>query len=164
MGKKEHNTTDGFDCLTVTEVQVYPFRKGEKGTILAYASVVLNDQLKITSMRVMDGENGLYVAYPNEPFYTVDNYRCIVCPTTRELREHIEKCVLEKYQYETEKENFKFDVKLMHRDICGAVLELEIIASNETEAELKAKEKAIEIIPYRKDTGEWVILHVETLE
>lgn len=161
MAKKEHITKHGFEYLTVTEVHVSPFRKGE---ILAYASVVLNDQLNITSMRVIDGENGLYVAYPNDPFYTGDSYRSIVYPITRELREHIEECVLEKYQYETEKANVKFDVKLTHRALGGAVLELKIIASHEMEAEVKAKEKAIEIIPSTKYKGEWEIFQVEKLE
>lgn len=141
-----------------------PFREGEKGKILAYASVVLNDQLNITSLRVIDGVNGLYVAYPNDPFYTGDSYRSIVYPITRELREHIEECVLEKYQYETGKANVKFDVTLTHRDLDGAVLGLEIIASHETDAGMKAKEKAIETIPSTKYTGEWEILQVEKLE
>lgn len=161
MAKKAQNAKKRFDYLVVTEVQLTLFREGAQGGCLAKASVVLNDQLTITSMRVMDGVNGLYVAYPNDPFYSGDTYSSIVYPITRELREHIENCVLEKYRYETEKANVKFDVKLTHRDLFGGVLELEIIASNETEAELKANEKAIEIIPSTKDNGEWKILQVE---
>ena len=46
----------------------------------------------------MDGENGLFVGYPLDPFYKGDDFRSIVFPMTRELREHIENCVLEKYQ------------------------------------------------------------------
>lgn len=164
MAKKEQNAKKGFECLSVTSVNVSPFREGAQGRILATASVVLNDQLTIGSLRVMDGVNGLYVGYPNDPFYTGDTYRSIVYPITRELREHIENCVLEKYQYETEKANVKFDVKLTHRDIFGAVLKLEIIASQENEAKMKAKEKAIEIIPSTKYKGDWEILRVEKLE
>ena len=43
-------------------------------------------------------ENGLFVGYPLDPFYKGDDFRSIVFPITRELREHIENCVLEKYQ------------------------------------------------------------------
>jgi stage V sporulation protein G len=46
----------------------------------------------------MDGENGMFVGYPNDPFYKGEDYRSICLPITRQLREHIENCVLEKYQ------------------------------------------------------------------
>jgi hypothetical protein len=45
----------------------------------------------------MDGENGLYVGYPNDPFYKGEDFRSVCCPMTKQLREHIENCVLEKY-------------------------------------------------------------------
>ena len=46
----------------------------------------------------MDGLNGLFVSYPLDPFYKGDDLRSICNPITRQLREHIENCVLEKYQ------------------------------------------------------------------
>lgn len=88
-----------FDCLAVTNVQVFPFKEGPNlGKIKALATIVLNDQIQIRSLRVMDGENGLYVSYPTDPFYKGDDFRHFVNPITRQLREHIENCVLEKYQ------------------------------------------------------------------
>lgn len=88
-----------FDCLAVTSVQVYPF-KDNIGTahFKGLATVVLNDQLIIRGLRINDGENGLFVAYPVDPFYKGDDFRYLVVPMTRQLREHIENCVLEKYQ------------------------------------------------------------------
>ena len=162
---KEYNENK-YDCLAVTKVQVYPFRDGAIcGNILALATVVLNDQLTIRGLRVMDGEYGMFVGYPNDPFYNkAEDLRSIVFPITRALREHIENCVLEKYQYETKQANVKFDVKLTHRDLCGAVLQMEIIATSETEAASKAKENAIDIIPATKDKGEWDVLKVEQHE
>lgn len=83
----------------VTAVQVFPFREGGVlGHIKGLAQVVLNDALVIRGLRIMDGENGLFVAYPVDPFYKGDEFRTVVNPITRELREHIENCVLEKYQ------------------------------------------------------------------
>lgn len=67
------------------------------GHLLGLASVVLNDQFQIRGLRIMDGENGLYVGYPNDPFYKGEDFRSVCCPMTRQLREHIENCVLEKY-------------------------------------------------------------------
>lgn len=64
------------------------------------ATVVLNDQFLVRGIRIMDGENGLFVNYPSDPFYKGEDFRTICSPITRQLREHIENCVIEKYQKE----------------------------------------------------------------
>lgn len=97
--KKEMAASSSFDCLAVTNVNVYPFKEGPSmGHIKGLASVVLNDQMLIRGLRVMDGENGLFVGYPNDPFYKGEDFKTICNPITRQLREHIENCILEKYQ------------------------------------------------------------------
>ncbi|MCQ2109225.1 MAG: SpoVG family protein [Fibrobacter sp.] len=96
---KEEEKTTQFECLAVTNVQVFPFKEGPSlGHMKGLATVVLNDQMLIRGLRVMDGENGLFVGYPNDPFYKGEDFRSICNPITRQLREHIENCVLEKYQ------------------------------------------------------------------
>lgn len=88
-----------FDCLAVTQVRVFPFKEGPSlGHLKGLAQIVLNDQLVIRGLRIMDGLNGLFVSYPIDPFYKGDDLRSILNPITRQLREHIENCVLEKYQ------------------------------------------------------------------
>jgi len=88
-----------FDCLAVTSVQVYPFKESScLGHMKGLATVVLNDQMMVRGLRIMDGENGLFVGYPNDPFYKGEEFRPICNPLTRPLREHIENCVLERYQ------------------------------------------------------------------
>lgn len=88
-----------FDCLAVTNVQVFPFKESNGlGHIKAMAQIVLNDQLIIRGLKVMEGEYGLFVSYPLDPFYKGEDMRSICNPFTRQLREHIENCVLEKYQ------------------------------------------------------------------
>ena len=88
--------------LEVTNVQVFPFVEGMSlGKIKAMATVVINDQFQIRGLRVMDGINGLFVSYPCDPFYRGEEYRYVLAPITRQLREHIENCVLEKYQQVT---------------------------------------------------------------
>lgn len=96
---QENKDNSSFDCLAVTQVQVYPFKdcKG-LGSVKAVATVVLNDQLLVRGLRVMDGCNGLFVSYPLDPFFKGEEFRSQVVPMTRQLREHIENCVLEKYQ------------------------------------------------------------------
>lgn len=115
MNKKaeEKETSSAFDCLAVTSVQVYPFKEGTyTGKMLAKASIVLNDQLQVRHLRIMDGKNGLYVAYPNNPFYNGDDFRSLCFPMTRQLREHIENCVLEKYQASLDPVDWKVRFRL----------------------------------------------------
>ena len=88
-----------FDCLAVTQVQVFPFKEGPSlGHMKGLAQIVLNDQMVIRGLRIMDGEYGLFVSYPLDPFYKGEDFKSICNPVTRQLREHIENCVLEKYQ------------------------------------------------------------------
>lgn len=97
--RKETENSVMFDCLVVTHVEVFPFVQGPSmGHLKGLASIVLNDQLHIRGLRINDGENGLFVGFPFDPFYKGEDFRSIVCPMTRQLREHIENCVLEKYQ------------------------------------------------------------------
>lgn len=88
------------DCLRVTHVTVYPFKLSvdKSNHIRGVAEIVLNDQLIVRGLRVMDGVNGLFVSYPNDPFYKGEDYRSIVCPITKQLLRVIEKVVLTKYQ------------------------------------------------------------------
>lgn len=97
----EEKKTD-YKCLSVTRVYVYPFKEGMSlGKIKAMASIVLNDQLIIHGLRVNDGVYGLFVGWPCDPFFKCEESRYIATPITRELREHIENCILEKYQQVT---------------------------------------------------------------
>ena len=87
-----------FDCLSVTHVEVSVFKQGAYlGKLRGFATIVLNGQLQIRGLRIMDSENGLYVGYPTDPFCREDSSTWFI-PMTRQLREHIECVVLEKYQ------------------------------------------------------------------
>jgi stage V sporulation protein G len=91
-----------FDCLAVTQVRVFPFKDSVNlGHVKALAEIVLNDQLVVRGLRVMEGLNGLFVSYPLDPFFKGEEFRTICNPISRHLREHIENCVLERYQHET---------------------------------------------------------------
>ncbi len=68
------------------------------GCVVGMAEVTLNDQIVVRGLRVMNGSNGLFVGYPADPFYKGEDLRSVCFPVTRQLREHIENCVLEKYK------------------------------------------------------------------
>ncbi len=95
MAKKEVQNV--FDVLAVTNVQVHALKES-LGKTKAFARVVLNEQMQLTGLRVVEGSNGLFVSYPNDPSYKGEDYRSLFYPLTKELREHVEHCVLEKFQ------------------------------------------------------------------
>lgn len=87
--------------IPITNVQVFPFKEGNSlGHLKGLASVVLADQIQIRGLRIMEGENGMYVGYPLDPFYKGEDLRSVVVPVSRQQREAIENAVLEKYNAE----------------------------------------------------------------
>ena len=125
--------TAAFDCLAVTSVQVYPFKEGPSmGHIKGYAKITLNDQFQIRGLRIMEGENGLFVAYPNDPFYKGEDFRSVCFPITRQLREHIETCVLEKYQASLDPVEWKVRFRLDNDAIETVVKETDRNSAIET--------------------------------
>ncbi|MCL2284100.1 MAG: SpoVG family protein [Fibromonadales bacterium] len=87
-----------FDVLTCTNVQVYPVKEPSGGKTRAFSRVALNDQLQLTGLRIVEGVNGFFVSYPLDLNYKGEDYHSIFYPLHKELRDHIEQCVLEKYQ------------------------------------------------------------------
>jgi len=114
MSKKEEKyQSSAFDCLAVTNCQVFPFKGGPSmGHMLGLAQIVLNDQFVLRGLRIMDGENGLYVGYPNDPFYKGEDFRSVCNPLTKQLREHIENCILEKYSASLDPVDWKVRFRL----------------------------------------------------
>ena len=93
---------NAFDCICVTDVRISPIKQIEGLThTKALAEIVFNDQLLIRGIRVVEGENGLYISYPF-PFHPTTGEdgqpRSTVFPITNVLRDHVEAVVLEKYQ------------------------------------------------------------------
>ena len=100
--KETAASTSAFDCLAVTQVTVWPFQEGQNlGHMKGLAQIVLNDQMVVRGLRVMDGEHGLFVGYPNDPFYKGEDLRSIFLPITKELRKHVEDRVIEEYLKKT---------------------------------------------------------------
>ena len=147
-----------INCLEVTSVQIYPIReRAGMGNIRALATVILADQLIIRSLRVMDGENGMFVGYPTDP--SSEGFRSICFPITRALREHIEKVVLDKYLAETETPVHEYLVRLTHPCLHGAVLELHKEATCIEDASDLAITDGIALFPDSENTkDEWDVL------
>jgi stage V sporulation protein G len=97
------NADNQYPCLKITSCQVFPIQLAS-GKTKALARCMLNEQIQLTGLRIVDGVHGLFVAFPNDPSYKGEDYKCIYYPVTRELREHIENTLIEKYQEMTTEE------------------------------------------------------------
>ena len=130
---EEKEISPAFDCLAVTQVRVFPFKEGPSmGHIVGMASVILNDQFQIRGLRMMEGENGLFVGYPNDPFYKGEDIHSVCFPMTRQLREHIENCVLEKYQASLDPVDWKVRFRLDNDALETTVTETDRSSAIET--------------------------------
>ena len=81
--------------IEITNVQIFPLKESES-KLRAFARVLLNDELQLTGLRIYEGSDGLFVAYPNDPAYKED-YRQMFYPITRDLRDNIETACVDKY-------------------------------------------------------------------
>ena len=99
----ETETTQETGCnIIVTDIKIFPFKDKGIGRIRALANIILNDAIMISGLRIMKSDDGLFLAYPVDPFFNSMDYRTIIVPVTREVREYIENEVLKQYHKEVE--------------------------------------------------------------
>lgn len=84
-----------LSVLDITDVKVVPIR-GE-GATRAMASVTFGEAFTVHGLRVVEGENGLFVAMPQRRD-AQGNYRDVAHPITAEMRGVLSSFVLEEYQ------------------------------------------------------------------
>ena len=82
--------------MIVTHCSVFP--TNTEGKLKAFARIVINDQLQLTSLRIYDGVNGLFVSYPNDPHHKGNDYRQLFYPITKDFRDEIEVVILQEYK------------------------------------------------------------------
>ena len=79
--------------MEITQVRVFPV--GEE-RLKAYATIVFDDCFLVRDLRVIHGKKGLFVAMPNRRTKE-GGYRDLAHPITHDLRERIERVVLDTY-------------------------------------------------------------------
>lgn len=77
------------------DVRVYPSK--EEGNLLAFASVTLGGCFAVKGVKIMEGENGAFVAMPDRKDGKGE-YHDICFPTTSEMRQALHTAVLGEYQ------------------------------------------------------------------
>lgn len=84
--------------MKITSVNVRITEK-EDNRMKGIASVLLDDCFAIHDIRIISGENGLFVAMPSRRTAT-GNYRDIAHPITSECRKIFEEAILAEYEKE----------------------------------------------------------------
>jgi len=84
--------------VEITDVNIY-LVNGEK--LKAYATVIFDDAFVVRDMKIIHGNNGLFVAMPNKK--TKDGtFRDVAHPLNKEMRKLIEESVLNHYKSQVE--------------------------------------------------------------
>ena len=82
--------------MEITSVTVRRFDR-EGSNVKGFASVVLDEAFAIHDIRIIEGENGLFIAMPSRK--TQDGeYRDIAHPINTETRDRIQRIILERYE------------------------------------------------------------------
>jgi len=87
--------------LKITDISIHIVRHSS-GRLKAIARIVLNEQLQLTNLRIFDGMNGLFVAYPIEFTQNEDELRQVFYPVNKEFREYVEMEVICAYGKQAE--------------------------------------------------------------
>ena len=81
--------------MKVTSLKVKKIEK-ENSRMKGIAEILIDDMIAIHDIRIISGDNGLFVAMPSRKTPTGD-YRDIVHPISQEARDIIEKAIVEEY-------------------------------------------------------------------
>lgn len=80
--------------VEITEVRI--FKSRGDGAVKAYASVSLDGEFVVKGLKVIEGENGLWVSMPSRKGRD-GSYQDIFHPTSKEARDKIVNAVIEAY-------------------------------------------------------------------
>ena len=84
--------------MKVTKVSVQKEEK-ENSRVKGYAIIELDGVLKVNGIRIIEGNSRMFAAMPNRKI-SDDKYIDYVYPVNKELREEIERAILEEYNKE----------------------------------------------------------------
>lgn len=86
--------------MVITDVRVKKIEEEKYGKLKAYVDITLDESLVIHGLKLIEGEQGLFVAMPSKKMFN-NEYKDIVHPISSELRTHITEVVIKTYN-ETE--------------------------------------------------------------
>ncbi|MCK4311567.1 MAG: septation regulator SpoVG, partial [Candidatus Cloacimonetes bacterium] len=80
--------------MNITDVKVF---LRESNQLKAFVNIVIDDAFIIRNIKVIEGENGLFVAMPSRRVSSGE-YRDIAHPINTETRNMIEQIIIDKYK------------------------------------------------------------------
>lgn len=83
--------------ISISDVRVYLFN-GKNSSLKAFASITIDDELVIKGLRVVEGNKGLFIAFPSTYSEKDGNYYDNVFPIKKETRDYISDEVLAAYE------------------------------------------------------------------
>ena len=79
--------------MNITDVRVRKVAK--EGKMKAIVSITLDGEFVVHDIKIIDGQNGLFIAMPSRK---VGEYRDIAHPINSQTREMIQNIILERYE------------------------------------------------------------------
>ena len=81
--------------MEITDVRIRKI--SEEGKMKAVVSITFDDEFVVHDIKIIDGQNGLFVAMPSRKMGEGD-FRDIAHPLVSEMRERIKNAILEEYE------------------------------------------------------------------
>ena len=82
--------------MEITSVRIRKVER-ENSRMKGIASVVVDNAIAIHDIRIIEGDNGLFIAMPSRKT-TVGEYKDIAHPINQEVRTMFEKAILDEYE------------------------------------------------------------------
>jgi len=82
--------------MNITDVKVF-IREGNQNQLKPFVNIVIDDAFIVRNIKVIEGENGLFVAMPSRKLSNGE-YRDIAHPINTETRKQIEELIISKYK------------------------------------------------------------------
>lgn len=80
--------------MKVTDVNIFAI-EGSDTALKGFAQITLDGVLRLTGIKIFEGQNGLYVSYPKNS--KSKQNLCFMFPTDRDLREQISDAILDEW-------------------------------------------------------------------
>lgn len=90
--------------VKITDVNI--FMMEDSGNLKAFADVTIGDEFAVHGLKVLAGDDGLWVGMPSRYVKKNDTYRDVFHPVSKEGREKLFKAVLDEYKRRVEGERY----------------------------------------------------------
>lgn len=80
--------------IEITEIRIKKIKTNNR--IVALATIVVNNSIAINDIKVLEGDNGLFIGMPSRRTRS-GKFRDITYPINKEIRQLIEQAIIEEY-------------------------------------------------------------------